>query len=192
VYSPPQDESRSSLPSLLFVLIIFFPKMSSPPPHQPYQQPVNFGENPSTSSRYSHDFTGGVHNAPDTSTVYSYPVGRPQSGVTAYERDPYADPYEGGETHAQAVASEYTRSLSSPRDASSPFDSQGIRRADTKKSAALSYVDENFNYYRSTPDAQDAALVHNVADVAGHEHNQSNSNFDLGTYYFLYSRLSGR
>ena len=81
------------------------------------------------------------------------------SGIPASE--PQAMPNPFGQTEAETVASQYQHN-SSIRPPSTVD-------ADTSTMNRFTYIDEDYNYYPSKPlpidDKQDAALVHNAADV---------------------------
>jgi hypothetical protein len=86
------------------------------------------------------------------------------TGVPAPE--PANPPNPNGRTEAEILASQYRRS-SSPR----PRSTIDANSNDDVANNRLTYIDEDYNYYPSTPlpaideDKQDAGLVHNAADV---------------------------
>ncbi|KAL5635958.1 hypothetical protein ACGC1H_004682 [Rhizoctonia solani] len=163
-------------------------------PPSPATQPVNFGDEPSSSNAYH-----GSKQSLGASTELSYPQSKFNSGISVEDQDPFVigEGYKGGlnengQTRAQALASEYRSSPInlSPRDgALSSASSQTFSSSEqskellaTRKSAtssqldAMTYVDENYNVYRSprmkNPDQfnDNASLVEHAATPAGTSH----------------------
>ncbi|KAG8701481.1 hypothetical protein FRC09_005342, partial [Ceratobasidium sp. 395] len=159
----------------------------------PTTQPVNFNEGQDNHAYHASKQSLGA------STEMSYPQSKFDSGISAYEdEDPFASGagYKGGlnergETRAQAVASEYRASPvhHSPREGlvssasshtvgesslSTDYNTKDYskRRSVASNLDAMTYIDENYNLYRSprTPatDFNDnASLVDNAAAPAG-------------------------
>ncbi|KEP54380.1 rhomboid family protein [Rhizoctonia solani 123E] len=163
-------------------------------PPSPATQPVNFGDEPSSSNAYH-----GSKQSLGASTELSYPQSKFNSGISVEAQDPFVsgEGYKGGlnengQTRAQALASEYRSSPInlSPRDgalssASSQTFSSSEQSKDllaTRKSAtssqldAMTYVDENYNVYRSPRMKNadqfndNASLVEHAAAPAGASH----------------------
>ncbi|CAE6432560.1 unnamed protein product [Rhizoctonia solani] len=162
--------------------------------HSPATQPVNFNDEPSGSNAYH----ASKHSL-GASTEQSYPQSKFDSGVSAEQGDPFVngDGYKGGlnergETRAQALASEYRSSPVnlSPRDgALSSASSQSFSSSEQSKDLlakrksvassnldAMTYVDENYNIYRSPRMKNgdqfndNASLVDHAAAPAGASH----------------------
>ncbi|KAJ1310202.1 hypothetical protein OPQ81_006945 [Rhizoctonia solani] len=162
--------------------------------HPASTQPVNFNDEPSSSNAH-HESKQSLA----ASTELSYPQSKFNSGISAYEDDPFVsgEGYKGGlnergETRAQALASEYRSSPVnlSPHDgvlssASSQTYSSSEQSKDLlskRKSVAssnldaMTYVDENYNVYRSPRMKNgdqfndNASLVEHAATPAGASH----------------------
>ncbi|CAG7846096.1 Uncharacterized rhomboid protein AN10929 [Serendipita indica DSM 11827] len=179
---------------------------SEPPPpfhqQQQYHQPPAFATQPVNFNDSHSDFfqraptdgnpTGIQHEERRTYNDRSSVLTGWTSGITV----PYhSEKRDDGQTHAQAIANEYSNRASrmepsatynaSPNARhSQALSGGGDRKSVGPDSAGLSYIDENFRYYssRGTPvshdhrrldsptDAHDAPLVSNAADMDGSGH----------------------
>lgn len=150
--------------------------------HAFYSKPVNFGDQ---ESPYNDPYDTKTRTVTDNSSFRTYQT----SGILA--ADTSGKKNEHGQTEAQIVAFDYQ--LSSPR---SPTSSDPLARKPSNASAhrksfapsntdALTYIDEDFNYYpsrakNSSTDRDSALLVANAADM-GRKDRESRGFDDLGT-----------
>ncbi|ELU44527.1 rhomboid family protein [Rhizoctonia solani AG-1 IA] len=160
-------------------------------PNSPSTQPVNFNDEPSGSNLYHVS-----KHSLGASTELSYPQSKFNSGVSIEQDDPFVsgDGYkvsgvgglnERGETRAQALASEYRSSPVnlSPRardGALSSSSSQTFSSSEQSKDLlakrksvassnldAMTYVDENYNIYRS-PQMKNGDQFNDNASLVDH------------------------
>ncbi|CAE6446731.1 unnamed protein product [Rhizoctonia solani] len=156
-------------------------------PNSPSTQPVNFNDEPSGSNAYHVS-----KHSLGASTELSYPQSKFNSGVSIEQDDPFVsgDGYKGGlnergETRAQALASEYRSSPVnlSPRardGALSSSSSQTFSSSEQSKDLlakrksvassnldAMTYVDENYNIYRS-PQMKNGDQFNDNASLVDH------------------------
>ncbi|KAF8682400.1 Rhomboid family [Rhizoctonia solani] len=156
-------------------------------PNSPSTQPVNFNDEPSGSNLYHVS-----KHSLGASTELSYPQSKFNSGVSIEQDDPFVsgDGYKGGlnergETRAQALASEYRSSPVnlSPRardGALSSSSSQTFSSSEQSKDLlakrksvassnldAMTYVDENYNIYRS-PQMKNGDQFNDNASLVDH------------------------
>ncbi|QRW00376.1 clathrin adaptor complex small chain [Ceratobasidium sp. AG-Ba] len=177
------------------------------PSNEAITQPVNFGDGDSNNHAYH-----ASKQSLGASTELSYPQSKFNSGISVYDgEDPFASGagYKGGlnergETRAQALASEYRSSPidGSPRgglvssasshtigDSTQTTDyyakDMSKRRSVASNLDAMTYIDENYNLYRSPrtqaadPFNDNASLVDNAASPAGASNRASNRMSDL-------------
>jgi hypothetical protein len=151
-----------------------------------YSQPVNFGDKHST---YNDPYDARTQTVTaDHSSLHTYQT----SGVLA--EDPSGRRNAHGQTEAEIVAFDYQ--LSSPKSPTSG-DADNLARQPSVKSAhgksyaasntdAMTYIDEDFNYYSSKrnskpiPDRDSAHLVSNAADMGRKDTRDSRAFNDLG------------
>ena len=153
-----------------------------------YSQPVNFGDQPSYNDPY--DARTRTITA-DNSSLNTYQT----SGVPAV--DTSGKKNEHGQTEAEIVAFDYHRSSPLTPSSSKMGYSESLTRQPSNKSShrksfapsntdALTYIDEDFNYYPSrtntkpNPDRDSALLVANAAGMGRKDTRESRAFNDLG------------